>query len=104
MPDSSNTKPANCSVLNCSPKKKYASSADPTGSPRMATATKVAVSRRNAQLNVVWPINCGPSASATMNTHADPGSDPNEMPVVMAAARSSIAAAEEASQIYAVSD
>ncbi|HEY5931056.1 MAG TPA: hypothetical protein VIU02_12160, partial [Burkholderiales bacterium] len=67
IPASSIRKPPSCNVLKDSPNSTMASSADPIGSPRIETATNVAVSLRSAQLNAVCPINCGPIASNAMN-------------------------------------
>ena len=54
-----------------SPRRKKASTADPTGSPRISTDTFAAGRTRKAQLKVECPINCGTSARSTKYPYVD---------------------------------
>ena len=63
MPASSVAKAANCNPEGISVNRRLARIAEPTGSPRIDSATKVGESRRSDQLNAVCPISCGTSAS-----------------------------------------
>ena len=65
MPASKVANATNCQAEGTSANRNPARIAEPTGSPRMDSATKVGDRRRSAQLNEVCPISCGPSASPT---------------------------------------
>ena len=75
-----------------SPSTRNASSAAPTGSPNSTTATGVAGRWRSAQLNVVWPMSCGISASSAIQPQVGAES-PVTGPPVSTTARASTSAA-----------